>query len=201
MKITRRRFVKAMAAALGGAAALRSWAGGSWEIAPAQLQDLRELAEATREQLELAIQYVLVAAISVTLEDLRQGACQALNIVEGQEGSDYDPACGDLGDGKGLLHHLDELYEFLEEIPEARDWNWAAENYLIWGEAVIEELRGAKEAASEGEEARARESLRRALGYLKAIHGCPGDPALQGGLRTLLAWLEGGWPANHSRLK
>lgn len=139
------------------------------------------------DQMRLAIQHTLLAAFSLTLSDLKLHACHVLNLVVSQGSPDYDPGCGEVGDGVGLMNYCQEIRRLIGDSEYQERWAWATENYLIWLEAAIPLLKRVKEV---GEESEARKLMRQMLAFLKAIQGCEEDPPTEGGLRTLRRWLE-----------
>jgi len=58
-----------------------------------------------KKQLDTAIQHANLAKNSTTLDALRSHAHNAINIIEGTDGANYDASFGDPGDGLGVLAH------------------------------------------------------------------------------------------------
>lgn len=179
MKLSRRSLlVSSVFMGLGGLSTQ-----GQWQIS---FPKLKEVVDKAIEQMRLAISHTLLAAFSVTLSDLKLHACHVLNIIVGKVSSDYDPSCGDPGDGVGLMNYCKELQKLIAESEYKERWAWPAENYLIWLSVVITLLKKARETADANE---ARQAMRQVLALLKATQGCKDDPATEGGLRTLQARL------------
>lgn len=158
---------------------------GQWQIS---FSKLKEVVDKAAEQTRIAVQHTLLAALSVTLSDLKLHACHVLNIIVGKGSPDYDPSCGDPGDGVGLMNYCKEIQRLIEAKSEYKErWAWPAENYVIWLGAAITPLKRVKEVRDERE---ARQTMRQVLAFLKATQGCREDSATEGGLRTIQRWLE-----------
>jgi len=158
---------------------------GQWQIS---FPKLKEVVDKAAQQARLAVQHTLLGAFSLTLGDLKLHACHALNIIVGKGSPDYDPGCGDPGDGVGLINYCKELQKLIAESEYKERWAWPAENYLIWLSVAITLLKKVREV---GDEREARQTMRQVLAFLKATQGCEDDSPTEGGLRTLQAQLGG----------
>ncbi len=60
-----------------------------------------------REQVGVAIQHTGLGFEASELEMVQQHACHVVNVIDGTSGANYDAACGDPGDGTGILNYSD----------------------------------------------------------------------------------------------
>ncbi|GEM_PF-4865575 len=163
-----------------------------------------ETARAALEQISQGITHTLFAWSALQRGDTASGITHihhVLNILEGPQGEHYDPAFGGpeegIGDGMGALVHARRLLEQIEALPGGGDYRIAAENVLLFVQWARARALSARELAPR-DEAEAVLELRRAQGMLMAARGSREEKSrpTEGGVRTLLAWLEdpSEWP-------
>lgn len=164
----------------------------------------RETAQAALEQISQGIIHTLFAWSALRRGDTASGIAHihhVLNILEGPQGEHYDPSFGGpeegIGDGVGALVHAQRLLEQIEALPGGEDYRIAAENVLLFVQWARARVLSARELAPR-DEAEAVLELRRAQAMLMAARGSREEKSrpTEGGVRTLLAWLEdpSEWP-------
>jgi len=154
--------------------------------------ELAELVDRLVEQLDIAIQHVVLGRFAADLRDLKTQAHQALNVIVGRGGPGYDPQFGDPGDGVGLVVYARRLDREVADFDQS--YRVIADNVLFFIDSSIGHVRISIRTGKVGE---ARVELRRALAFLLAARGCPEDLPSEGGARTLRRLLgQGPIPGN-----
>ena len=76
-----------------------------------------------REQTWVALTHANLSSSSTSIGDVRAHACHVVNIIEGSAGANYDPTCGDPGDGFGVLNYANDtvLHAGLSDTAAAGD--------------------------------------------------------------------------------
>ncbi len=149
--------------------------------------ELIGLTETMLTQLDLAVQQSAFGAFSATLAEVRLNARQTLNIMVGRDDPGFDSNVPNLGDGVGLLNHINRLSRALSALTPARELRITADNMRFFAGAAVDLLKGALEIE---QAERARRQVRLAQGLLLAARGAPDDLPSEGGARTLLSFLR-----------
>jgi len=149
--------------------------------------ELVGLAETVVSQLDLAVQQSAFGAFSATLAEVRLNAHQTLNIAVGRNDPGFDASVPHLGDGVGLLTHINRLSRALHALAAARELRITADNMRFFVGAAVDLLKGALEIE---QAERARRQVRLAQGLLLAARGAPDDLPSEGGARALLSFLR-----------
>ena len=71
----------------------------------------------------MALTHATLSSTSTTLSNVGAHACHVVNIIEGSAGANYDPTCGDPGDGFGVLNYANDtvLHAGLSDTAAAND--------------------------------------------------------------------------------
>lgn len=154
-----------------------------------ELEELRKIAEALVDQLDIAHQEAVFGALAPNLEVLKRHAQRVVNVIEGKGGPNYRAGVGDLGDGVGILNHLQHLREKIRDTPLAPIFMLGLDTVLFDVNSALEQ---SKQALTMGVLTRARVALRIARALIYSARGSAGDPVGEGGARAILARLNAG---------
>lgn len=75
----------------------------------AQMQAMNTTLDKALGQMDVALQHAGLAGKAKDLAGLQTHAHQALNVMEGQGGPDYDASAGNPGDGHGVQVYLQDM--------------------------------------------------------------------------------------------
>jgi hypothetical protein len=141
------------------------------------------------EQLDLALQQVVLAQLALRLEDLKFHAQLVLNVLEGKGGPHYNPdPAYKLGDGVGVINYVEQI----RQTPEVRE----AEGEILVALANVsshleDAIAEALTALAQEDLKVAQEGMRQVLAFLSAAKGREVELTAAGGLLVLKARLSG----------
>lgn len=153
------------------------------------LDELRRIAEALVAQLDIAHQEAVFGALAPNLEALKRHTQRVINVLEGKGGPNYRPGVGDLGDGLGVLHHVQYLREKIRDTPLAPIFMLGLDTVLFDVNSALVQIR---QALTLQDLQRARVVLRIGRALIYSARGSAGDPVGEGGARAILARLSAG---------
>ncbi len=170
-----------------------------------QRTELIKTAEDAIGQISDALSSVLFAWSSARLGDFSSAkthAHQALNIIEGRDGPNYDASYGTpeegVGDGTGALNHVTEMLSILRVMdldPQSPDHVIAAENAIVFLQAAVTHLTRAldKINSSRPQQDAVALELRETQAMLMAARASQEekDRPTEGGVRSIWAWVKG----------
>jgi hypothetical protein len=188
---------------------LMGWVGLSLESqSPAQQQknEMIQTAEAAVGQISQALTSILFAWSKIQVGDMESAkthAHQALNIIEGKDGMDYQPEYTKPEDGfndsTGALAYALQLLDKLQGATQnsaGSDYVVAAENSVVFLQATLPHILKALDLmASAGAKLDdIMMEFRQSQGLLMAARASQEekDRPTEGGVRSILAWLNEG---------
>ena len=148
-----------------------------------------DLLDKAIHHLNLAIQQAVLAQLRSSASEVHVHAQVVLNLLEGQNGPDYDAsAAPDPGDGVGVIPYVERLRA---EPALQGDSNESIQlnlkNVLAYLQQAVEY---AKMALSDGSLLQTQQRMREALAFLSAAKGREREITVAGGLLVLRARLD-----------
>ncbi|MCI2430304.1 hypothetical protein LM602_03095 [Candidatus Acetothermia bacterium] len=163
--------------------------GSSAQPGGPEAEDLQRIAEAIVGQLDLAHQEAVFGALAPNIGALKHHAQRVINVIEGKNGPAYRAGAGDVGDGVGVLGHLQQLREKIRSTPLAPIFMLGLDAVLFDINAALEQ---SKQALTSGALHRARFALRLSRALVYSARGSASDPVGEGGARAILTRLNAG---------